>query len=143
MARILVVDDTEAIRLGLSLLLKRSGHDPVCAPGGAEALAMLEKSRPDLVLLDLSMPEVDGIEVLEELREWPEMTGLPVVVYSAVTDEAIRRQAMKLGAAEFIAKGDLTWKELAGRLNAHLKPAVPAAAAAPPGGQGPARYYAP
>ena len=141
MARILIVDDTEAIRLGLSLLLKRSGHEPVCAPGGAEALALLEQqARPDLILLDLNMPEVDGIAVLEELREWPEMTGVPVVVYSAVTDETIRRQAMKLGAAEFIEKGDLTWKELARRLDLHLKP--PALGAAPMG-PGPVRHYAP
>ena len=141
MARILVVDDTEAIRLGLSLLLKRSGHDPVCAPGGAEALAVLEQqARPDLILLDLSMPEVDGISVLEELREWPEMAGVPVVVYSAVTDETIRRQAIKLGAAEFIEKGDLTWKELARRLEQHLTPPPPAASSI---GPGPARHYAP
>jgi hypothetical protein len=65
-----------------------------------------------------------------------------VIVYSAVTDETIRKQAMKLGAAEFIEKGDLTWKELARRLDTHLKPPVPPAAASP-GGQGPARYYAP
>ena len=142
MARILVVDDTEAIRLGLSLLLKRSGHEPVCAPGGAEALALLKQGRPDLILLDLSMPEVDGIEVLEELREWPEMAGVPVVVYSAVTDETIRKQAMKLGAAEFIEKGDLTWKELARRLDLHLNPSPPGAGP-PPFGPGPARHYAP
>lgn len=139
MARILVVDDTDAIRLGLSLLLKRSGHEPLCAAGGAEALELLEQTRPDLILLDLSMPGVDGIAVLEDLREWPEMSGVPVVVYSAVTDETTQKQAIKLGAVEFIEKGDLTWKELARRLALHLNP--PPASFGP--GSGPVRHYGP
>ena len=138
MARILVVDDTENIRLGLSLLLRRHGHVPRCAAGGAEALAMLEQERPDLVLLDLSMPEVDGIAVLEQLQDWPEMAGVRVIVYSAVADETTRRQAIRLGAAEFIEKGDLSWKELARRLDQHLD--------RPPTGSfdaGPVRHFAP
>ncbi|MDB5294530.1 MAG: hypothetical protein JWO31_513 [Phycisphaerales bacterium] len=122
MARILVVDDTDSIRLGLSLLLRRAGHEPLLAAGGADALDLLAGTRPDLILLDLSMPEVDGLAVLEELQDWPAMAGVPIIVYSAVTDETTRRQVTKLGAAEFISKGAMTWPELARRLEAHLNP---------------------
>src|SRR3954466_14600465 len=119
-SKVLVVDDTEGIRLGLSMLLKAHGYEAMTAAGGAEALDFLERVHPDLILLDLSMPGVDGIAVLEQLREWPDMADVPVLVYSAVGDESIKRQARKLGAAEYLEKGNTQWEELAERITWHL-----------------------
>ena len=119
-SKVLVVDDTEGIRLGLSMLLKAHGYEAMTAAGGAEALDFLERVHPDLILLDLSMPDVDGIAVLEQLRDWPDMADVPVLVYSAVGDEAIKRQARKLGAAEYLEKGNTQWEELAERIMWHL-----------------------
>jgi CheY-like chemotaxis protein len=119
-SRVLVVDDTEGIRLGLSMLLKAHGFEALTAAGGAEALDLIERTRPDLILLDLSMPEVDGLMVLEQLREWPDCANVPVLVYSAVADEAMKRQARKLGAAEYLEKGNTQWEDLAERILWHL-----------------------
>jgi CheY-like chemotaxis protein len=119
-SRVLVVDDTEGIRLGLSMLLKAHGFEAITAAGGAQALDVLEKTHPDLILLDLSMPEVDGLMVLEQLKEWPELADVPVLVYSAVTDESSKRQARRLGAAEYLEKGSTQWEALAERILWHL-----------------------
>lgn len=136
MARILVVDDTDGIRRGLSLLLRAYGFEAIPVGGGAEALDLLEYNRPDMVLLDLSMPETDGLMVLEQVKEWPHLSGMPVVVYSAVTDEATKRQAMKLGAAEVLEKGNIAWDALATVIQRHLQPAAPIVPAAVTGSAG-------
>jgi CheY-like chemotaxis protein len=138
-SRVLVVDDTEGIRLGLSMLLKAHGFEAMTASGGAEALDLLEQetSRPDLILLDLSMPETDGIMVLEQMREWPELAGVPVLVYSAVSDEATKKKARKLGAAEYLEKGNTQWDDLAERIMWHLANRPP-----DPSGTAPSNDYA-
>jgi CheY-like chemotaxis protein len=135
MPRILVVDDTDGIRRGLSLLLRSYGFEAIPVGGGAEALDLLEFNRPDMVLLDLSMPETDGLMVLEQVKEWPHLTGMPVVVYSAVTDEVTKRQAMKLGATEVLEKGSMAWDTLAGVIQRHMnaaKKGLPPGAGSPP-----------
>jgi CheY-like chemotaxis protein len=146
MSRILVVDDTDGIRRGLSLLLRAYGFEAVPVGGGSEALDLLEFSRPDMVLLDLSMPETDGLMVLEQVKEWPHLNGMPVVVYSAVTDEATKRKALKLGAAEFLEKGNIAWDTLAAVIQRHMKPAPAVVAGQPapglPPGDRPAVPYA-
>ena len=94
--------------------------NPGLAPGGAEAIDVLAESRFDLVLLDLSMPEVDGLMVLEQIREWTHLNGMPVVVYSAVDDEETRRKAMRLGAAAYLQKGNTAWDELSRIVKRHV-----------------------
>jgi len=102
MASILVVDDEPNIRRMLSRVLDEEGHRTRVAAGGAEALALVEADEPDVVLLDLSMPGMDGLEVLEALRQ--RAPTLPVVMISgqATLGDAVR--ATKLGAFHFIEK---------------------------------------
>ena len=128
MARVLVIDDSESIRRGLSLLLRMQGLE-------TEALDYLEASHPDLVLLDMSMPDVDGFTVLEQMRQWSHLDDVPVIVYSAAGDEPVRRRAKRLGAVEFIDKGTAPWELLASRIFWHLGNA--ADWQTPPGEQGP------
>lgn len=128
--KIMIVDDTEGIRTGLALLLRAHGFEPVPAASGAEALDLLEARTPDLIILDLSMPETDGLMLLEQIREWPDMARVPVLVYSAVSDEATKRRAKRLGAVEFIEKGSTQWEDLAERILWHLsqrQPEIPVA----------------
>jgi len=120
MASVLVVDDSESIRRGLSLLLRMQGLEACAAEGGAEALDMLAESHPDLILLDMSMPEVDGITVLEQVRQWSHLDDVPIIIYSAAGDEPLKRRAKRLGAAEFIDKGTAPWELLASRISWHL-----------------------
>lgn len=100
--RVLAVDDVPFMRKVLSDILTSSGFVFFEAPGGKEALSMLKKERFDLVLLDINMPEMNGLEVLEKTKEtYPE---LPVVMLSAVCDEETVRRALELGASGFVAK---------------------------------------
>jgi CheY-like chemotaxis protein len=123
MQTVLVVDDNESIRRGLCLVLRGSGFRALVAEDGDEALAVSESVRPDAVLLDVSMPGMDGLTVLEHLRERPGWEELPVLMYSAVTDEHVRRRAERLGAG-FVAKGTVAWPDLIARIRSQLPPDV-------------------
>lgn len=113
---VLVVDDTDAIRRGVSLLLGLEGFRVRSAADGHEALASIAADPPDLVLLDLNMPGMDGFGVLQALAARLDGRPVPVAVYSAAGDPAARRRAALLGAVDFLDKGTLGWDELAGRV---------------------------
>jgi two-component system alkaline phosphatase synthesis response regulator PhoP len=126
--KIMIVDDTEGIRRGLSLLLRAHGFEPISASSGTEALDLLETTLPDLMILDLSMPDTDGLMLMEQIREWPDLNGMPILVYSAVSDDATKQRARRLGAVEFIEKGSTQWEDLAERILWHLAQHAPPAA---------------
>ena len=119
MYTVMVVDDNESIRRGLALVLRDGGYRAILAADGCEALEASELAPPDLMLLDVSMPGMDGLSLLEVVREHPGWESLPVLVYSAVEDRHVRRHAERLGA-EFVAKGTVTWDELVRQVRAHL-----------------------
>jgi DNA-binding NtrC family response regulator len=99
--KILIVDDEPAIRDSLRLLLK-SNFEVIVAADGEEALAVVDDVRPDLVLLDVMMPRVDGIEVLKRLQEKP--YRMPVIMLTASNTVRTAVQAMKSGAVDFLNK---------------------------------------
>ena len=97
--RILLVDDERAILKVIGIKLRISGYDVFTAPGGQEALDLVKTESPDIMLLDVIMPGIDGFEVLEELRTF---SKLPVIVFSARQENA--QKALSLGADDFLAK---------------------------------------
>ncbi len=99
MKKILIVDDELAILRILSIKLKISGYDVVTACGGQEALEKIESAKPNLMLLDVIMPVVDGFEVLQKLRK---ISKMPVIVLSARPEN--EQKALSLGANDFLAK---------------------------------------
>jgi CheY-like chemotaxis protein len=101
---ILIVDDDEDLRILARTVLLRSGHRVLEASNGAEGLEMIAKKRPDLLMLDLNMPEVDGWEVLRRLRSSDAGRLLPVIVLTAHGDEQSVRRSFELGANDFLAK---------------------------------------
>jgi len=101
-AKILVVDDEPDILLMLRMALEDDGHEIVMAADGEMALARIAEHSPDLVVLDLMMPVLDGFGVLERLQA--NGPSLPVLVLSARNDQADVDRALGLGAAEFMAK---------------------------------------
>ena len=82
-SKILVVDDEPAIRELIVAVLEDEGYEAIGAGSGARALELLPQERPDLVLMDIMMPEMDGREALRRMRERPELTAIPVVMMSA------------------------------------------------------------
>jgi CheY-like chemotaxis protein len=98
MARILIVDDVEDARESLGVLLRDAGHTVVCVPNGRDALMQVLSDKPDVILLDLMMPDMDGPSFLEVCRSYLRLQSLPVVVLTALSDSPMidRIQAMKV-----------------------------------------------
>jgi two-component system nitrogen regulation response regulator NtrX len=101
-ARILVVDDEAEIRRSVRMILEYEGYDVQEASNGPEALALIEREAPDLVFLDIKMPGVDGLEVLQKVKQLNE--SLPVVIISGHGTVSTAVEATKLGAFDFIEK---------------------------------------
>jgi CheY-like chemotaxis protein len=102
--RVLLVEDEPDILLIARAALKRSGLDVVTATNGADALSAVADERPDLILLDWMMPELDGFETCARLKADPDTQEIPVVFLTAKTDESARATCMALGALGCIAK---------------------------------------
>ena len=102
MAQVLIIDDHDTIREGLELLLRRRGHKTYSAEGGKRGLDLLSEYGADLVITDLKMAEVDGIEVLRRVRAKAPETDVMVITAFGTIENAV--EAMKLGAADFITK---------------------------------------
>lgn len=113
---ILIVDDQKDVGPGPERLLRYAGHEAVSVTGGAEALAMLHIRKPELVVLDVSMPEMDGLTVLKTLREHDELKDLRVVMYSADTQHETMTEATRLGAVDFLVKGTVGFEKLVARI---------------------------
>ena len=104
MAKILIVDDEPDMRTVLFHTLRSAGYQVSEAAGGEEALKKIKRTKFDLVLLDIMMPQMSGYEVLEKIREMPSRAKTPVVVVTAKHDpEGIRRE-VDIGATDHIAK---------------------------------------
>ena len=101
---ILVVDDEADILHFLELVLAERGYAVLTAPGGQQALAQARTHVPDLMLLDIMMPQMDGWEVLRLLRIDPRTAAIPVAMISARTDAKDRVQGLQEGAIDYICK---------------------------------------
>ena len=126
-ARILVVDDEPALLDTVRRTLARHGFQPLTAPTGQQALARYRADRPDLLLLDLGLPDLDGLEVIRHVRGH---SALPIIVLSARETEADKVRALDLGADDYLTK-PFGAGELLARVRVALRHAAhPAAGAA-------------
>ena len=117
--RILIVDDSEANRDILSARLAPHGYELMQAADGEEALAAARQRAPDLILLDVMMPNMDGFEVCEALRALPGGRGVPVILLTARDDLDTRLEGMYQGVSEFLTK-PINTHELYARVRAQL-----------------------
>ena len=104
MADILIVEDEDNIAAALDFLLTRDGHAHARLATGRGAVAHIRRARPDLVLLDVMLPEVSGYQIVEELRADPQMAGVRILLMTARGSVLERRRGLALGADGFIAK---------------------------------------
>ncbi len=102
--KILVVDDEDDILHFLELVLREKGYDVATASGGHEALTKAQLEQPNLILLDIMMPQMDGWEVLKLLRVDEETADIPVAMLSARTEAKDRVQGLQEGAIDYICK---------------------------------------
>lgn len=103
-AKILVVDDEADSLEIIRLILENEGYKVQTASDGQEALSKASQQKPDLIFLDVKMPELDGYEVCRRLKSLPETTMIPVIMHSASGSEQTRAQAREAGADDFMFK---------------------------------------
>lgn len=127
--RIVIVDDNPICSRPLSLLLRAAGHTAFCVDSGPDAVEAVRHYRPDLLVLDVQMPGLDGWAVLRELRTQASSRELPVIMYSGGGDST-EDEARRLGAQDYIAKGT-GWDRLLSRIESHLPSLVRSAPACP------------
>ncbi|MFG6402393.1 MULTISPECIES: response regulator [unclassified Microbacterium] len=99
--KILIADDDPQLIRALRITLAAHGYDVVAAPDGASAITLAAQSHPDLVVLDLGMPRLDGLQVIEALRGW---TSVPILVVSGRTGSADKVEALDAGADDYVTK---------------------------------------
>jgi len=119
--RILVCDDEPQILRALKVILRDAGYEAVTASSGEEALDRAAVKPPEAAILDLMLPDIDGVELTRRLREWSQM---PIVVLSAVGEEDRKVEALAAGADDYVTK-PFGPRELIARLEAALRRAAP------------------
>ena len=102
MAKILVVDDAEFLRMRISKMLTGAGHEIIEAENGVVAVESYKKLKPDAVLMDVTMPEMDGLTALKEIRAYD--PNAKVVMLTALGQESVVLEAVKAGARDFVVK---------------------------------------
>ncbi len=122
MSRVLVVDDEPQIRRALSINLRARGYDVEVAEDGERALEVAARKHPDVVVLDLGLPGIDGVEVIRGLRGW---TQVPIVVLSVRDAEGDKVAALDAGADDYVTK-PFGMDELLARLRAAVRRTAPA-----------------
>lgn len=119
-SEVLVVEDEPDIRNLIALHLARDGFRCRTAATGLEALRAVKSNPPDLVILDLMLPEMDGLEVCRRLRQEPQTVAVPIIMLTAKTDEVDRVLGLEMGADDYVAK-PFSPKELVARVRAVLR----------------------
>jgi two-component system response regulator MtrA len=121
-ARVLVVDDDTALAEMIGIVLRSEGFEPSFCSDGAQAVAAFHSARPDLVLLDLMLPGMDGIEICARIRE---ESGVPIIMLTAKSDTTDVVKGLESGADDYIVK-PFNPKELVARIRTRLRPATTA-----------------
>lgn len=127
MATVLVVDDDPQITKPLARLLKMEGYDVYCAANAVVAMAHALHYEPDLILLDVAMPPMDGLTFLFLLRDKPYGRNVPVIVISGQEDESTLRRAQNLGVNHYLIKSQFKTRDLLALVRQLCPPCTPEA----------------
>lgn len=118
--QVLIVDDDVGTGRLLALLVRQLGHNAAFVDSGGKALAYLSRNHADLVILDIMMPGIDGLEVLKRMRQNPQTADVPVVIFSALADPQFSQKARTFGANDYWVKASVDFQKLGQRLEAYL-----------------------
>ena len=117
--KILIIDDSDAIRMLISVYLRTAGYKVLEAPNGQIGLAIASEKNPDLILLDIAMPVMDGFAVCARLQQDKHLQSIPILMLSALSDTESKMRAFELGAVDYITK-PVSKGELLARIQTHL-----------------------
>ena len=118
---ILLVDDDLTLREMYDERLKAEGFEIVQASNGEEALAKARESKPNVILLDIMMPKINGFDVLKQLKEDENTKNIPVIILTALIQDVDRLQGKKLGAADYIVKSETMPGEVISKIQSVIK----------------------
>jgi len=121
MSKILIVDDAPGSRESLAKCLQKEGFETATARNGAEGLVRLKESKPDLILLDHMMPEVDGLTFLAGIRRFPKWKNLPVIMMTGMKDALHHRKAESLNVSDYLVKNEFTLPDLVHNIRKQLE----------------------
>ncbi|MCS7214547.1 MAG: response regulator [Thermodesulfovibrio sp.] len=102
--KVLIVDDDKTTRKMISLILKSKGYEVVTAENGIEALQILGLEKINLILTDMNMPYMDGIELIKQVRTNPDISNIPIVMITTEADEDEKRKAFDAGVDDYLVK---------------------------------------
>ena|SRR6185436_16093086 len=119
--KILIVEDEEILLTALSEELKQEGFDAVGAKDGMEGVEKAAAEKPDLILLDLVMPRLDGIGALKQLKENDETKNIPVVILTNLSDYDKVSDALSMGAMDYLVKANYRLEELVAKIKAVME----------------------
>jgi len=119
--KILIVEDDKFLRELMSKKLITLGYDVVSAADGESGLVMIKETKPDVVLLDLILPGINGFEVLEKAKQDPEINKIPVVILSNLGQGEDIEKGLALGAKDFLVKAHFTPQEIVNKLKSILE----------------------
>ena len=120
MKKILIAEDNKYLANAYRVKLEKSGYEVMLAESGDQAVSILSTTRPDLIVLDLVMPGMDGFAILEEISKTPSLKGIPVVVSSNLGQKEDIDKAKSLGALDYFVKSDVEPDDIVTKIKALL-----------------------
>ena len=121
MKKVLLIEDDKDQILLYQTKFELDGYGFLAAKNGPEGLKLAEQEKPDMILIDLLMPGMDGIEVLEKLKANPATKNTPAIIVTNLDKHEMVEKAMKLGALDFIVKSKIPLRDMMSRIENHLK----------------------
>lgn len=120
MAKILVVDDDMTLRQLYEERMKREGYEIISAGDGEEAVQKVQAEKPDLILLDIMMPKINGIDVMKMLREKEETSNIPIILFTALVQEIGKVKEMMKPYDEYLVKSEIMPKDVVDKIKSCL-----------------------
>ncbi len=120
MKKILIIEDDTAISKMYQTSLKNDGYEVVAADDGDAGLEMAKKEKPDLILLDIILPKMDGFAVLEGLKKESGIKNIPVIMLTNLGQEEDKERGKKLGAKDYIVKADFTPMQVSEKIKKYI-----------------------
>ncbi|NTU98690.1 response regulator transcription factor [Candidatus Falkowbacteria bacterium] len=118
---ILVIEDDPVLGVMYKTKLEAEGHKIILATNGADGLDAIKENSPDLVLLDIILPQLDGFSVLEDMKGSTKTKGIPVILLTNLGTEEDKKKGMELGASDYLVKADYTPEQISEKIEKFLK----------------------
>jgi DNA-binding response OmpR family regulator len=117
---ILIIEDEVPLREALNMKLTKEGYKVLQAPDGEAGLNMAKTQKVDLILLDILMPKLNGLDVLKGIKSNPALQKIPVIVLTNLPEESTKTKVNELGAQEYLVKSNVPIEEIVGKIKEHL-----------------------